>query len=149
MVLYYFAYGGNTNPRFISKKYPNIKFINQGILDNYQLKCHSVENELQMEHAYMDIISSETSQVYGVIYELTEQDLQQFDQQEKLNKLYKREIIKIRLQDKTYIDCWVYQMIDQEKRNVIKPTERYWNTCIYGYQYHNLPLQQLEQSVVS
>jgi hypothetical protein len=143
---YYFAYGGNTNNNHMTTSYPNSKFFSIGLLYNYKLAFRKSLNNLNLENAYCDIDYQENKTVYGIIYELSLDDINKLDDQEYNGILYKRISIDIQLLNHQIIKCYTYIMINKDMP-YSKPNDRYYKVVIDGYNYHNLPLSQIYNAI--
>jgi len=142
-MVYYFAYGGNTNPIHMNRTYPNSKLIGVTYLPNYRLVFQSTEwysqlypNNTSIEQSYCNIIPDKSTRVFGVLYDCPEEDIQKLDVQERYPNLY----TKVKIPN---LNAFTYIM---NTDNCIEqtPTERYFNVVLYGYKAYNLPISQLE-----
>jgi len=140
---YYFAYGGNTNKDHINNSYPDIKFYSIGILYDYKLIFRKSLDSLNIENAYCDIEKDVNKETYGVIYELSLEDIKRLDIQEYNGILYKRKSLEIKsLNNNEMIKCYTYIMINKDLPH-LKPADRYYKIVLDGYKFYKLPLSQL------
>ncbi len=141
--VYYFAYGGNTNPNHMNREYPNAIFVCTGVLKNYQLcfRTHDYIGEI----SYCDIFSAPDCDVnvYGVVYKMSTDDILRLNHQEKM---YKQINVKIEITDHDGLECTTYQMIDQSK-DFACPTQRYFSVVSRGYKHYNIPIRQLRNAM--
>jgi len=142
----YFAYGGNTNRKHISKYYPNIKFFSRGKLHNYKVVFRKVSSDLQMENSYCDIDECNKSCVEGVIYTVEKEDILKLDKQEKEGVLYKRILVSIEDEFNNIINCYTYIMINKENPYG-HPSVRYYRIVLDGYSEYGLNISQLIDAI--
>ncbi len=136
--MYYFAYGGNTNPYFISSQYPNIKFISKGKLKGYRLVFRETSLNLTPEDSYCDIEKDPKMITYGVVYEVEEEDMKKFDVQEII---YKRVEVEVVDEFNNKLKCITYIMLE-EFNDYKLPTARYYKVVLTGYKHYKLPVMQ-------
>ena len=136
---YYFAYGGNTNPIHMNREYPNAEIIEIACLPDFKLIFQSTDwyDLHTVEQSYCNIIPKENSNVYGVVYKLTQEEEQKLDTQEHVPYLYKK--IDISVSNRN-VYTYVMNTSDRTER---MPTSRYYKVVSYGYTYHKLPFSQI------
>ena len=153
---YYFAYGGNTNNNHMTRSYKDHKIFSIGLLKDYKLVFRKSLEGLKLENAYCDIDYKENEQVYGVIYELSYDDIIKLDKQEMNGVFYDRilvnvNIVDIKCEKKLYepvFECITYIMKHKDKPYAI-PSQRYYEVVIDGYLFHGLPLKQIYDAVIN
>ncbi len=139
---YYFAYGGNTNPNHMRRSYPNAKYVGKACLPNFKVIFQSTDwytnthSTNLIEDAYCNIIYNAGGSVYGILYELSEEDIVKLDAQERVPCLYTKYAIP-------ELNAFTYVMNTDNYRESI-PSLRYYNVVSYGYKYYELPLSQIE-----
>jgi gamma-glutamylcyclotransferase (GGCT)/AIG2-like uncharacterized protein YtfP len=143
-MIYYFAYGGNCNKIHITKHYPNIQFVDVGILSDYKVIFRDTEPFKQVnsslnniESAYCDIIKCKDNVVYGILYKIDDDSKRRFDIQEKVPDLYVIKEVKITLKSEE-IKAFTYVMREDIECKIGIPTERYYNIVKNGYQIYNI-----------
>lgn len=133
MRYYYFAYGMNTNRENMSRRCPSAQCLGPVILPSYQLKFR--------QHA--DIEPCQTKQVVGVLWDISEEDLNNLDALEGYPIYYTRKNVKV-LYNNLLIDCLVYIMNDQSYE--LPPGQGYLDLCINGYEKNKIPISQIEEA---
>jgi gamma-glutamylcyclotransferase (GGCT)/AIG2-like uncharacterized protein YtfP len=148
---YIFAYGGNTNLNHLNKQYPGYSIISpKAMLMNYRLVFQSYEcvNECctftKLEPCYCNIVPTQGSSVQGVLIQLSEAHLQKMDVQECVGCIYERVKIQVSFlqNNSSTVECWTYRMI--RPKEVAIPSERYLGVVKRGYEFHDIPLAQLQ-----
>ncbi|MCS7289934.1 MAG: gamma-glutamylcyclotransferase [Roseiflexus sp.] len=84
--------------------------------------------------AKANIIRRPGSEVWGVVYQLSPNDLRRLDRYESG---YERLNVKIFLQDGTLLEVVTY--ISERRQNDIMPTREYWQRVVRGAEEHHLP----------
>lgn len=130
----YFAYGMNTNPAEMSVRCPGAVALGHARLVN-----HSFRFAL---HA--DVEPCPGSYVDGVLWEISEEHLRSLDQLEGYPYYYDRVVASVVLGPRTY-HALVYRM--QPGQTVSPPTLGYYKVVTAGYLAHNVPVEQLENSL--
>ena len=145
-----FSYGGNTNPNQLHNQYPSHRVIGVGRLDGFVLSfdsyklspCSCLNTFTQLETSYCNLRKQSDAMTYGLVVELSDDDLAKMDRQECLGCIYERNLYPIHLSKEMH--CWVYTMLQPVER-LAPPTERYRNVVRIGYEHFNIPVDQLEQ----
>ena len=141
--MFYFAYGGNTNPFHIAKHYPNIKLIGKGYIKDYKLVFRKSQ---YLNNSYCDIERDIGSLVYGVIYSVEQEDIDNFDIQEYVDVVYERVKIDVMLEDDIVYSSWIYTMINKEDPYEY-PSQRYYKLVSVGYKTNMIPYKQLIDAI--
>jgi len=82
------------------KRCPDHRYIGNGILQGYRW--------IISERGYANIIKSESDEVHGVVYEISDTDEQRLDRYEGVGKgRYEKEMMAVEIDGKTCI-CLVY-----------------------------------------
>lgn len=134
---YYFAYGGNTNPIHMNRKYPNALVIGVVCIPNFKLVFQSTDWYTgDVEQAYCNIIPDNSNSVCGVLYKISEEEERLLDIQECVPFLYRKIYIP-------EIHAYTYIMNTDYCIESV-PTSRYYKVVSYGYKYHKLPFSQIK-----
>jgi gamma-glutamylcyclotransferase (GGCT)/AIG2-like uncharacterized protein YtfP len=131
----YFAYGLNTNPTEMARRCPRAKSLGHARLINHSFRF--------AQHA--DVKPCANSYVDGVLWEITEDCLAALDQLEGYPYYYNRVVNSVVLGARTF-HVLVYRM--QPGHEDSEPTCGYYRLVTEGYQAHNVPTEQLENSLV-
>ena len=130
----YFAYGMNTNPREMALRCPGATSMGHARLINHSFRF--------AQHA--DVEPCSDSYVDGVLWEINEENLQALDNLEGYPYYYNRVVASVVHGVRTY-HALVYRMQPGNRNS--PPTHGYYNLVQEGYRAHNVPLDQLENSV--
>ncbi len=84
----YFAYGSNMSSEQMRERCPNSKYLGYGFIKNYKIDFTRMSQI--REGGVADIIHSEDDTVWGVFYNLTEDDLVSLDTKEGYPRTYTR-----------------------------------------------------------
>ncbi len=119
----YFAYGSNLSLEQMEQRCPGSKLIGPGWIDGYRLEFNFPSKRWGGGAA--DIIADKGSTVWGLLYELTDQDLENLDQYENYPTGYDRFQIAVQTDLDKVNDVLVYFVVD--KKDFIPPSEIYLN----------------------
>ena len=130
----YFAYGMNTNQDEMAYRCPG---------------AHSLGHARLIDHAFRfavhaDVVPCEGSYVDGVLWSITDQDLDHLDQLEGYPTYYGRDRVRVS-QGSRIVLAICYSM--QPGRADSPPSNSYMNMVLEGYAQHNVPTEQLWNSV--
>jgi len=131
-----FAYGMNTNPREMALRCPGAISLGRAQLIDHSFRF--------AQHA--DVELCEGSYVEGVLWEINEDHLRALDSLEGYPYYYNRLAATVMHQSRAY-HALVYRM--QPGNKVSEPTLGYYNLVLEGYRAHNVPTDQLENSLSS
>jgi gamma-glutamylcyclotransferase (GGCT)/AIG2-like uncharacterized protein YtfP len=126
----YAAYGSNLNHEQMAIRCPQAKFIQTGILKDYQLVFRGVA----------DIEWNLHSSVLVGLWEITDDCLLALDRYEGYPRLYGRDVAEIQIKTGE-IDALIYYMNDGE---YYPPMESYYQSILKGYKHCGLPVKKLE-----
>ena len=129
-----FAYGMNTNPTEMSQRCPGATSLGHARLVNHSFRF--------AQHA--DVEPCDGSYVDGVLWEITQDHLQSLDQLEGYPYYYDRVVRSVVLGTRTF-HALVYCM--QPGHDDSPPTNGYFGLIVQGYAAHNIPTDQLYNSV--
>jgi gamma-glutamylcyclotransferase len=130
----YFAYGMNTNQDEMAYRCPG---------------AHSLGHARLIDHAFRfavhaDVVPCEGSYVDGVLWSITDQDLDHLDQLEGYPTYYGRDRVRVS-QGSRIVLAICYSM--QPGRSDSPPSTSYMNMVQAGYEQHHVPTEQLWNSV--
>jgi gamma-glutamylcyclotransferase (GGCT)/AIG2-like uncharacterized protein YtfP len=133
-LLYYFAYGSNMNWEQMRRRCPSAQFVSVARLPGYRFAIarHSRLRRCGTANIYAD----DGSDVWGIVYELTEEDFQRLD---AFEDGYKREKILVlgATGRQPSLEALVY--IAPKEENVPLPNAEYKKLMLEGAQYWQLP----------
>jgi gamma-glutamylcyclotransferase (GGCT)/AIG2-like uncharacterized protein YtfP len=130
----YFGYGMNTNRDQMASRCPDSKLIGAAILPGYKF----------VFRGHADVELDWESQVEGVLWEVSDNDLIALDRLEGFPSYYLRQRAWVESQD-GYGVAWVYMMNDQDY--ISNPSKSYYDLCFEGYTQHGVPTEQLTKAL--
>ncbi len=130
----YIAYGSNMNKEQMAMRCPNAKPIGKYLLHDYKLEFRGVANIIKCKGA-------KTPVALWLITEICERSL---DRYEGYPRLYRKEYIKLNINDKEIIGM-VYVMNLGE---IAEPSNHYYNVIQQGYKDFNINTAPLEQALI-
>lgn len=130
----YIAYGSNMNKEQMAVRCPDAKPIGKYLLKDYKLEFRGVANIIKCKGA-------ETPVALWLITETCENAL---DIYEGYPRLYRKEYIKLKINDKEILGM-VYVM---NKRGISEPSEYYYKVIEKGYKDFHIDTAPLEQALL-
>jgi gamma-glutamylcyclotransferase (GGCT)/AIG2-like uncharacterized protein YtfP len=130
-----FAYGMNTNVSEMTNRCPGAVSLGHARLINHVFRF--------AYHA--DVEACEGSYVDGVLWEIDQAQLQALDQLEGYPHYYDRSALTVMHQARA-CQALTYRM--QPGHADTAPSDRYFDLVLEGYQQHNVPAEQLYNSLV-
>ena len=136
MAVKYFAYGSNLDLPQMKSRCPESKLISKGSLSDYRLTFNRFSSG--WGGGVADVIQEQDSKVWGLIFEISDTDLERLDRYEGYNKdrneslrgyhisntnLYERWKAVIDTPNGQVCDVWVYTVV--EKQKFVRPTPEY------------------------
>ena len=125
MTAKYFAYGSNLDLLQMKRRCPLSKLISKGMLPDYRLTFNRYAPG--WGGGVADVIQDVDSEVWGLIFEISDSDLERLDMYEGCYKdqtsLYERWKAVIDTPDVQVCDVWVYTVV--EKQKFVQPTAEY------------------------
>ena len=131
----YFAYGMNTNLDEMAYRCPGARSLGHARLIDHVFRF--------AYHA--DVEACEGSYVDGVLWEITPENLEALDRLEGYPVYYDRCALQVVHEARTY-HALTYRM--QPGQPNTTPTSQYFDMVLEGYQSHQVPVEQLYNSVV-
>jgi gamma-glutamylcyclotransferase (GGCT)/AIG2-like uncharacterized protein YtfP len=128
----YFAYGSNLSEEQMKKRCKDSKLISNGKLNGWTICFPSISYARSFK-GVMGIRRDEKNYVEGLIYELSEKDLELldgFEGADKTNGNYKRKLVTINTNN-TEEKCFIYENIKDKQKNYM-PSYGYLMTVLYG-----------------
>ena len=125
MAIKYFAYGSNLDLPQMKRRCPSSKLISKGSLSGYRLTFNRFSSG--WGGGVADVIREPGSKVWGLVFEISDSDLERLDRYEGCYKeqtsLYERWKAVIDTPDGQVCDVWVYTVV--EKQKFVPPTSEY------------------------
>ena len=130
----YFAYGMNTNLLEMSQRCPTSICLGPAWIDNYEFVFRT--------HA--DIAKSPGKRCYGVLWDISKQDLKALDALEGFPYYYTRFRVRVNT-DENFVYALTYQMTDQSY--IQEPGSGYLAMVREGYQQNGVPDDQIDRAI--
>ena len=125
MAVKYFAYGSNLDLPQMKRRCPSSKLISKGSLSGYRLTFNRFSSG--WGGGVADVIQKQGSKVWGLVFEISDTDLERLDRYEGYykdqNSLYERWKAVINTPNGQISDVWVYTVV--EKQKFVPPTSEY------------------------
>ncbi len=116
----YFAYGSNMDQNQMKERCPNAVLVGSAVLKEYRLAFTIFSPKRQCGCA--DIISSLGDTVYGLLYELSDDELMAMDVFEGHPIHYRRTTVEITLGEKI-VSVYTYEVVN--KTEGVRPSAHY------------------------
>ena len=141
--VFYFSYGSNMSTRRLRERVPSATKIDIGILEEHELKFHKVG--LKDGSAKCDVIATgkTTDYVYGVVFNIREEEKPLLDQIEGLGNGYEVKQVLIKLENTSIIEAFTYCATNINRQ--LKPFDWYKEHVLKGAKEHNLPIQYIRE----
>lgn len=126
----YFAYGSNMSSGRMIERGVNFTSKEKGILKGYRFIINK-KSAKDMRVGFANVIEDKNSQVEGILYEITDNEIYKLDKYEGYPKHYHRELIEINGEYATvYIanEPWI-------SKNELYTTEEYKNHILEGKEF--------------
>lgn len=130
----YFAYGMNTNLDSMARRCPTARSLGMAILPNHEFRF--------ARHA--DVLDNPEMDTYGVLWDITRNDLRSLDALEGYPYYYDRKVVEVRHNGRI-VRALTYYM--QPGAQDALPADSYYNMVKQGYLEHNVPVAQLDEAV--
>jgi gamma-glutamylcyclotransferase (GGCT)/AIG2-like uncharacterized protein YtfP len=125
LAIKYFAYGSNLDLPQMKRRCPSSELISKGSLPGYRLTFNKFSSG--WGGGVADVIQDQGSKVWGLVFELSDTDLERLDRYEGYHKdctsLYERWKAVIDTPNGQVSDVWVYTVV--KKQQFVKPTLEY------------------------
>lgn len=129
----YFAYASNLSKEYMISRCPEATPIKKVVLKGYKLSFNQLA----------DIILQEDEMVFGAIYVISKQDLENLDKLEGYPDLYDRIDIEVEDEKGNKYDAFAYAMVE---KGLELPPDHYYQILIQGYEDWDLPVEHLEKA---
>ncbi|HVS29130.1 MAG TPA: gamma-glutamylcyclotransferase family protein [Solirubrobacteraceae bacterium] len=132
----YFAYGANMAPSVMAAWCPNHVCLGAARLGGYELAF--LRRSVRWDAGAADIVPSPGASVWGVLYELSGDDLAALDAKESSGKGYRRIDVRIELLDGSERTAACYEVIEKAERE-LRPRPEYLALLVKGARARGLP----------
>lgn len=118
----YFAYGSNMDQNQMKERCPNSILIGKAVLKNYRLDFF--EYSPRWQGGCADIVPDKNSEVWGLLYDVLESDINELDKFEGSPSFYRRTTMQVEITD-VGVGAEVYILVN--KKPFTAPTIKYLN----------------------
>ena len=144
--MFYFAYGSNLDPDQMRRRCPGHQVVGLAELRDFRLSFPLTSHDWGGGVASVSVAHGDA--VWGVVYELTDEDLASLDRYEHYvgpgdqHNLYDRETLSVQLvraDDGSFprrLRAWTYIA---RPANPSPPSQRYLDAIVRGARHHRLP----------
>ena len=113
----YFAYGSNLDLFQMKRRCPEYRLISKGSLSGHSLTFNRFSNG--WGGGVADVIQDQDSKVWGLVFEISDSDLERLDRYEGYHKdqtsMYERWKAVIDTPNGQISDVWVYTVVEKQK----------------------------------
>ncbi len=120
-MIYYFAYGSNLDQKQMKSRCPSYKLIGKYVLKNYKLAYTIFSKKRNCGCA--DIIESVNDEVWGLLYQITKDDLEKLDLYEGHPVNYKRFTVRVQDINGKTIEAQSYEVVNKKTEYQIPSRE--------------------------
>lgn len=131
---FYFAYGMNTDPQAMYQRTGDSLAIGRAKLPGWRFRFAY----------YADVVEDAAAAADGVLWELTDQGLDNLDIREGYPYYYNRRMVEVQCQGQVY-QAWVYYMRDGEP--LALPSDSYLEMLHRGYSGFHVPQHQIRRAL--
>jgi len=132
----YFAYGSNLLSGQMRTRCPGHRTSGPAQLPEHRLAF--TRRSRNWGGGVADILPAEGKTVWGLVYELTEADVERLDKHEGHPTLYRRVPVAVTLADGQEVRAETYVVVKKAARET-RPSAAYLNTIVDGAREHGLP----------
>lgn len=134
--IYYFAYGSNLDESQMKDRCPNSRLVGKFCLKDYKLDFTIFSPKRVCGCA--DIIKNPGTEVWGLVYELTKEDLDRLDVFEANPDKYKRFTTKVVNDTGEELPVETYEVVEKSFET-IKPSKQYHGILVEAGKKYNFP----------
>lgn len=135
--IFYFAYGSNLDARQMQERCPGAISIGNGCLEGFSISF--TRHSKKWNGGVADIIETPGGQVWGLVWHLSEENLESLDQFEGHPTIYRRKEMIIQMRPEKNVSAWVYEVL--EKKPLIDPSDKYLEIILSSATAVGLPAE--------
>lgn len=135
----YFAYGSNMDPRVMERTVPTAKVVGPGRLDGYRLEFNVYSD--RWEGGAANLEADPNGRVWGVVWEMEDDDLDSLDTFSGHPTYYRREEIEVEIAEGRR-QCITFRIAHQ--RGYVRPTNAYIARLRGAVRMQGLPPEALD-----
>lgn len=132
----YFAYGSNMDQEQMGKRCPSSKLLGKAVLKDHKLAFTIFSPKRQCGCA--DIVKSEGDEAWGLLYELTKEDLASLDRVEAHPDKYKRFQAIVLDEEGKVCEAETYEVVHKEAE-FLPPSKHYLGLLQKAADHFNFP----------
>ena len=136
----YFAYGSNIDPHHMARRAPGARALGPARLDGFRLAFNVYSTEFDSGAANLEL--DERAHVWGVLWEVPEDELQGLDAFQGHPTFFRREDVVVEGPQGPAI-AWTFRVAHQGK-SYVRPTDEYLNRIRAAIRTHGLPPEALD-----
>jgi gamma-glutamylcyclotransferase len=143
MAVNYFAYGSNMAANVIARLCPQHRFLGPARLEDYRLAF--TRRSVRTGSGVADIVHAPGQRVWGVLYEISDDELAAIDRKEGYGWAYTRVTLPVRLEaNDAEHHAAVYTVLSKESAE-IPPSRQYLGQIASAARERGLPGRYIEQ----
>lgn len=135
----YFAYGTNMDPKIIERTCPDARPRGPGLLDRFRLEFNVYSDKWKGGAANLE--PDEDAHVWGVVWEVAQEDLDKLDTYVGHPTFYRREEVDVLVQ-REKVPCVTYRVAHQ--KGFVRPTDAYLARMRRAIRIQGLPPEALD-----
>jgi gamma-glutamylcyclotransferase (GGCT)/AIG2-like uncharacterized protein YtfP len=135
LFILYFAYGSNMDLAQMQRRCPDSRLIGPAFLNGWRLTFD--KNSPLWGGGIADIVKDENSQVWGLLYEVSEDDLKALDTYEGAPDFYRRVKVTVIDSEAASHKALAYEVVNKE--NFTPPSAEYLNIIKSAAEKFNFP----------
>lgn len=135
----YFAYGSNMDPQQMGERAPSARVVGVGRLDGYRLVFNVYSTGWEGGAANLE--PDPDAHVWGVVWEVSEEELERLDTYEGHPTFYRREEVTVQTPGGPET-CLTYRVAHQ--KGFVRPTDGYYHLLASAIRVQGLPVEALD-----
>jgi gamma-glutamylcyclotransferase len=135
----YFAYGSNMDPKIMESHSPEARALGPGKVDGYRVEFNVFSERWNGGAANLE--PDPNGYVWGVVWELSEEDARNLDTYVGHPTYYAREEVPVGLGDEV-VSCLTYRV--RAQHGYVRPTDEYLNRLRSAVRVQGLPPEALD-----
>lgn len=139
MSAHYFAYGTNMDPRLMSANCPGAAAVAAGRLEGFRLEFNVYSD--RWEGGAANLEQDPQAYVWGVVWQVSPEELQTLDTFVGHPTFYRREQVKVQTGDDS-VECVTYRVAHQ--RGFVRPTDAYLARMRSAIRVQGLPPEAMD-----
>jgi gamma-glutamylcyclotransferase len=135
----YFAYGSNMDPAQMDSRAPGATVVGPGRLDGFRLEFSIYSSG--WDGGVANLEPDEKAHVWGVLWDVSDDDLRALDTYEGHPTFYRREDVTV-AGPAGSVEACTYRVAHQ--KGFVPPTDRYLHRVVSAIRLHGLPPEALD-----